>query len=71
MSLIGKAICLFRERVGRRPVHAFVRRKGLPIEYFQRDESGEIPALDMSGIRVCTRCGLTVPVKPRKRKGAE
>lgn len=67
MSLIGKAICLFRERVGLRPVHD-MRRVVVP------DTHEAVKALSAFGTvpaRQCRRCGFTVLVKPRKRKGAE
>lgn len=69
--IIGRLICAIRARFGARPAHAYRRTvvkgsvvvtgPGAALEAV----TGDVPA------RVCTRCGHTVPVKPRKRKGAE
>lgn len=60
MKLIGKLICAIRARFGARKVHKW----GRPYV----DESAMPPY--PGRVKSCTRCGHTVPVKPRKRKGA-
>lgn len=64
MSLIGKAICAWRERFGMRPVHDMRRPR--------KTELFNLVELRQAGItnnfRVCDRCGFAVPAKTRKRK---
>lgn len=67
MSIIGKAICLFRERTGRMPVHKFGKIYETPPTLATIPFYGERTAR----VKQCSRCGFTVPVKTRKRKAAE
>lgn len=68
MSLIGKAICRWRELTGRKPVHD-MRRVTLREPIFDMGQKvGETSAV----VRECTRCGHTMPVKTRgPRKSQE
>ena len=71
-TLIGRCICAWRERTGRKPVHNFKRRRGSGIREWTTTTPGmeKIMFEAEPPCRVCDRCGFTVPVKTRKRKAA-
>lgn len=65
MTIIGKLICSLRARFGARRVHKYVRHKA-PYAV-----GNAAPTFHATNLKRCLRCGIVVPVKPRKRKGAE
>lgn len=67
MSVIGRAICAWRELFGMKPAHNL--RRPRKMELFNLIELRQ--AGITNNFRVCDRCGYTVPVRARKRKQAQ
>ena len=63
MSLIGKAICRWRELTGRKPIHDYKRVAASPASMMATVTCSDPAAYGAR--RICTRCGHTVPVKTR------
>ena len=66
MSLIGAAICKWRELTGRKPIHDYKRVSASPASMMVTVTFSDPAAYGAR--RICTRCNHTVPVKKRVRR---